>query len=168
MLTAGGTKLLNSLAPTNWLMGDASYSETTYSAYERSKIASRGISAVAGIAALVGASYSAIAQEARPIAYTDTNLAQYGVPNFDGQKPLQTKWLDLSLDIPGAESRFDVFKAGEGLVATYTIDEKLYGVLFDKDGKKPLDSMYMDMNGSGNFEPYSPRELFTAPSWVTR
>lgn len=149
-------------------MESAGYAGGGYSTYERSKLASRGISSLAGLAALVGATYSALAQDAQPIAYKDTNLATYGVPNFEGQTPYRTKFLDLSGKIPGKETRIDAFRDGKGFVATYSVNETVYAILIDKDGKRPVDQMYVDQTGSGKFEPYSIKAKFSTPNWVAK
>ena len=150
------------------LMESSSYAGGGYSTSERSKLASRGISVVAGLAALVGATYSAMAQDVQPIAYENTNLAQYGVPNMDGMKPIATKWLDKTDHIPGNETRFDIFKLEDGLLGIYSIKGKQYSVAYDPDGKPPVDYGFIDKNGDGNYERMSGSKLFSAPDWVIR
>ncbi len=161
-------KRLNSPEPIHRLMGETGYSGTANSTHETSKLASRGISAVAGLAALVGSAYSVMAQDVQPIAYKDTNLEEHGVPNFEGMKPYRTKFLDKTSDIPGQETRIDAYRVGSGFVAAYSVDGKRYSIGYDLDGKKPLDGMLLDSYGSGEFKQIPIGQKFAAPSWITK
>ncbi len=143
-------------------MSGANYAGTVY---EQSKYASRGLAAVAGLAAITGVN-SALGQEAQPIAYKDTNLSSYGVPNFEGITPYKTKFLDRTDAVPGNETRRDAFKVGYGFVATMSIDDKVYEVGYDRDGKRPLDFAFRDENGSGYFERVSTTASSKPPKWT--
>ena len=124
--------------------------------------------AAAGLAALIGAASFSMAQEPQRIAYRDTNLAQYGVPNFEGMTPFRTDYIDRTDRVPGAETRIDAYRTGSGFVATYTANERLFALGLDVDGKRPLDFSYVDFSGNGEFVSQPVGEQFATPDWVIR
>ncbi len=149
-------------------MGQTGYSSTANSTYETSKLASRGICAVAGLAAIVGSAYSGMAQDVQPITYRDTNLSQYGVPSVEGLKPYLTRHFDLTDKIPGNETRMDVFRTDDAMIGIFSANGQMFQIGYDQDFKAPTDVTYRDSTGDGRFEPYNPQSKVVIPEWVLR
>lgn len=161
-------KSLNTPFPILQGMGDASYSGTAYSAYDRSRLLNKGISAISGLAALVGVTYSTAAQDVQPISYRDTNLASYGVPSVDGLKPYRSRTFDLTDRLPGNETQLDVFKTNDAMIGIFSVNGKMFQIGYDRDFKAPTDRTYRDANGDGVFEPYNSQAKVVVPEWALR
>ncbi len=161
-------KPLNSRSALVPLMESAGYVGQGYTTYERSKLASRGISVIAGLAAIVGATYSVAAQEPQPIAYKNTNLAQYGVPSVDGIRPASTRYRDLTDRLPGKETRVDLYRLPNALIVTFSVSGVPFQVGYDRDFKPPTDVAYRDEIGNGVFSKYDPDAPVKVPNWLIR
>lgn len=126
----------------------------------------RARSAALALVALVAT--GAAAQEVTLVAYRDTNLAQFGVPNFEAMEPIGTKRFDKVASIPGEETLQQAYRVGQGFVATYSIRGRIYAVAYDTDGERPVDYLFQDNEGSGNFVPISTTAESVPPDWVSQ
>lgn len=157
-------KALNSPTPFVVGMGDNGYFGRI--GYGAKDVVKGSLGALAGLAGIVATALPADAQDVSNVAYRDTNLAAYGVPNFEGMTPFNTKYLDQTDLIPGKETRRDAYRIGPGFISTYSIDEKMYAVSLDLDGKRPLDYAFTDKNGNGDFSRVPINSKFYVPSWA--
>jgi len=96
------------------------------------------------------------------------NLADFNVPSVEGLKPYQVTHVDKTREISGEETRLAFYNAEDVLVVTYTIKERVYCVLVDRDWKPPVELTLIDRQGNGKFESIGGDETFSAPDWVTK
>ena len=121
-----------------------------------------------GAGSLEGRAQQALGQDVARIAYQQTNLSSYGVPDVAGLKPYFTRLLDKTDKIPGKETRQDMYQVGVGVVGTYSIGNRVYALVFDPDGRPPLEYAFDDKNGDGVFEPANPKEPVVVPEWIIK
>ena len=144
------------------------YSGSPKRAYERIWSSKNLVGGLAGLAGLVAVVADAYADPPQQMAYAGSNLASFGVPDVSGMQPYQTRWLDKTEAIPGDETRMDFYRAGDAVVATYTLNGNVYAVAVDRDGVRPVDIALIDRSGSGIYEPISGGTVLQAPDWTVR
>ncbi len=135
-------------------MESSGYAGGESNAYERSKLAARGLCAVAELAAIVSVTYSAIAQDLQTIAYKETNLAQYRVPSVEGGSPFRTVYGNLTDQIAGNETRADFHEVDGTHVGIFSINGKQFHVALDYHRKHPLDAAYTGRSAVGRYKEY--------------
>jgi len=163
-------KGLNRLLPLLGVMSGASYG----GGYSGQGLLRTGMAGLVGAAlavaagSLEGRAQQALGQDVAKIAYQKTNLSSYGVPDVAGLKPYHTKWLDKTDKIAGKETRLDMYQVGVAVVGRYSVGERLFGILYDPDGRPPLEFAFVDKQGKGVFEPHNLKEEIVVPDWVVQ
>jgi hypothetical protein len=154
-------------------MAEAGY-DGTGDSYRARGFLRTGMGALVGAATFVGALglearlQPALGQDVARVAYQQTNLGQHGVPDVAGLKPYQTRFADLTDQIPGFETRADFYDVNGGNIGLFSIRGRVFSIAVDKDKRPPLDAAYIDKTGDGKFEAYDPRAKIEVPQWVLR
>lgn len=100
------------------------------------------------------------------VAFSDTNLSEFGVPNFEGAEPYKSILIDKLDQVEGNETRKDYYKIDGIMVNVYTIGEDLFFVSLDNDWRFPLDLALIDRSGTHEFVEFSTRQRSEVPAWL--